>query len=736
MSPAKPPDGRKRLSYADASKVVIDAEAAKSPHQRERSVSFAGVSKGTQSNASPEPPASVWPPLPLTSDSSRATQSWEPAHSPAQSEPLVSYAGAAKSPAQSEPSISHAEADKTPSKTGTADASLSPAELLKIAHRKSSLELQQVQASSSGEASESTAKRVVSPKSSAKSWPAIPSAGDNKTSSKTGTGNSPSPAEVLRLAHRKSSLELQQAEASSQPTTPVTEGFQQTSKQVSPKSSAKSWPAMPSAGDNKAPRKISGSDASMADNLRATRSTVSRKLFDPRGQVAPTTSSQSRPAISYADVARPRKSAQAHMQATQQPRSSEKPKPVDAAVSAAPVPVLPPQTTPSTPELLDAIEKLVKTTDVAWKSESPKTSSVLERKRQPWARVPDTPADMAEPSKKAAESPQKNIRPLTWAGVVKGRMAEANTKKPTTRPPTPFLEPATTLLQPVTPLIRPATPYLPSPTPHRQPGNPQTNVTESPTKSKKAQARKRAKENSRQKAASEQQTGSRPGTSSSTQSTSAKTTHHASKQPGKQKTKAKNPKSHKKDPKKSPSKGKGKGKALPSPVASKANLPSSEARANPNFEDWSWEVVPHAGHLASTLKRKQEEELAQKQGTSSFAAQYQPSSTSTAAWPPSRATSSAFTMSDNQAPVNTGLDVSVSSPPLTTGWQEPPSTTIESTFGVPSSYQPGNDPTRGRSPPEHQLTVQGSPAADGEEAVRRERERSAMRRGIRKTKAK
>jgi hypothetical protein len=338
--------------------------------------------------------------------------------------------------------------------------------------------------------------------------------------------------------------------------------------------------------------------------------------------VSPSTSVHSKQVMSYAAITR--KNMPVPKQPPQQPHAVEKDKPKQppqqphAEEKDKPKPVLPAPTLPveetkhvdapvtaqpaqrasSTPELLLAIENVVRPTEESLKSASPKPSDVPEPERPSWEKLPEKSSGMArqtaEPKKASPKkaSPKQN-RPLTWAGVVRGQKATVMPTASTAKAPTPQLQPGT--------------PLLPSVTAHLSDHGSPTKGSKFGKENNKTPSQAKTKENSRHKTPGQHETGGWPD---SPASTSYQMSQHQpqtpSQKPGDQKTKMKP----------GEKKGKGKGKAPASPSAM-SNLSSSDVERNPQFAPWTDRRVPvymyPSGNLAATLKKKQEEEELAKQ---------------------------------------------------------------------------------------------------------------------------
>ncbi|KAB5551291.1 hypothetical protein GE09DRAFT_168395 [Coniochaeta sp. 2T2.1] len=299
-------------------------------------------------------------------------------------------------------------------------------------------------------------------------------------------------------------------------------------------------------------------------------------------------------------------------------------------------PTVPEKRVSSAPELLRAIESVVrpakpspkKATESPQKSTAPlgaaRAAELLGQKRQSpekaWFKA--TPTEAEQPVKdktmKASKLPQKK-GPLTWASVVKGDKAAAE---------------KTPVVPRVAPRIEPATPLIPPATPRRKPGSPKAKSSKgtaapkgdgdvSPKKKTPAAAKKdrrpRAKKDENKKPEDnklstpwrQQPTGNRQDPPASTQSRTWGRNPRTPRRSGWQQ-----PTSSQWGRQRASSTHSGPGTASGVPASTNLSwsdvADGSNTNSRPNlydrYADWRVTIVPF-GNLATTLRRQQDEEL-------------------------------------------------------------------------------------------------------------------------------
>ncbi|KAH8905059.1 hypothetical protein BR93DRAFT_762916 [Coniochaeta sp. PMI_546] len=424
-----------------------------------------------------------------------------------------------------------------------------------------------------------------------------------------------------------------------------------------------------------------------------------------------------KPAMSYADITRknipvhkqPKRQA-SRLETRQETRQASEVDKTKLAVSTAPA--TPTQRASSTPELLPAIENAVRSTEITAKSASPKPLGVPGRDRAPLERLPETTTDMAQQIVRTTEPPRKN-RLLTWAGVASGQRSAV-------------MPPLTPRLQPGAPVVQPSTSQTQIPIPGADDPDSPIKKSIKSGKGSKTSARQKTKENSQHKTPGLQEARDGLHSPTPTRSKSPRKKPQTPSQPGKRVTTAKQ----------SPSK---RDVGAPRQPGVEAYLSSSDVAPSPKFAPITDRSVPiyPSGNLAATLKRRQEVELATKRLTASVANQLP---TLTTAW--TSQSSHAASLPERQqhqapAKIPGTASVPVSFPPLNTSWPALPTVQakIDNTRYVNTSQFENNN-MRGQSPTPQGPVDQHTIAAINEIQAKKERERSAMRRGIPKTNAK
>lgn len=412
-------------------------------------------------------------------------------------------------------------------------------------------------------------------------------------------------------------------------------------------------------------------------------------------------SNHSKPAMSYADIARKnvpiqkQSTGQApvlhNKQEIQQALGVDKPHPVTAMT-----PDTPRQRESSPPKLLSDFEKVVSSTEATCKPAEPRPLGVAEPERRPWEKLLEA---MSGTTLQTAEStdPTRKNKPLTWASVVRGQKKAATLPPPTPRP------------LPALPQLQPATPLIPAITPHALPVTSHVENRDSPTKAigrgkeHKTPHRQHVKENSKPETPSSKETGDVSRSAASKWPKTSKNNYPAPGRPGNQETISKQ----------STPKRNGKGEAK---SRNKTVLGSSNVAANPGFATMGDRTVTMypAGNLALSIKKKQDAELTEGQ-RAELGKQGQ------TAWLSSR--------QYREPPV--------SSPPLNTSWPALP--TLQPKMDQindsnKSSFE--DDSVRRRSPTARSPVYQHTTAASTDIRAKQERDRSAMRRGITKTNTK
>lgn len=412
-------------------------------------------------------------------------------------------------------------------------------------------------------------------------------------------------------------------------------------------------------------------------------------------------SNHSKPAMSYADIARKnvpiqkQSTGQApvlhNKQEIQQTLGVDKPHPVTTMTPDTPI-----QRESSPPKLLSDFEKVVSSTKATYNPTAPGPFDVPEPELRPWEKLPEAMSGTALQTAQITDPARKN-KPLTWAGVVRGQ------KKATTLPP------PTPCPLPAVPHLQPAAPLIPAITSHALPVTSRVENCDSPTKvagrgkEHKTPRRQQVKENSKPGTPSSQQTGDVSRSAASKWPKISKNNSPAPGRPGNQETVSKQ----------STPKRNGKLEAKP---RHKPVLSSSNVAANPGFATMGDRTVTMypAGNLALSIKKKQDAELMAEQ-RAELGKQGQ------TAWLPSR--------HYRQPPV--------SSPPLNTSWPALPTKQAKMDSTNDSNMSRfEDDSVRGRSPTSRSPVYQHTTAASTDIRAKQERDRSAMRRGITKTNTK
>ena len=372
---------------------------------------------------------------------------------------------------------------------------------------------------------------------------------------------------------------------------------------VPPPSSASAWPSM---GISRDPSKSQSKPKTPGADTEA--SAAGKRV------ILSSKSSQSQRAMSYAEMARKnlpaKKAAQPppvaekakaeHVDSLDSTASAKQAKEVDVSASARPTanpesvdtsaPAQPTQRATSTPELLLAINAMVRSSEPTTTAQASLKSAMTKPGKamagQSQEKVSETPSATAQDTAETKEPSPKKNRPLTWAGVVRGQKPGQQGQKATVLPTSSSKKPPTPHLQPATPQLRPATP----------------NSTTSPKKHKKTQSQAKSTGNRRPNTPGRQVTGGTPGSPASIQSQTAKHEHET---PGQ--------KLGKQNKRRQPTDSEGKGEAAASPPTRPDSSSSDVERASAYDRHTNRRVPLLHGHLAATLRRQQDQELAQQQ---------------------------------------------------------------------------------------------------------------------------